>query len=75
MQAVYHTSVEELGVEFLDMLKKQFANAKVDIVVTEQDETEYLNSSTTNKKLLELSICEVENSILIRKSEKELGLV
>ncbi|HRF56465.1 MAG TPA: hypothetical protein PLV58_03620 [Campylobacterales bacterium] len=46
MQAVYHTSVAELGVEFLDMLKKQFANAKVDIVVTEQDETEYLTSST-----------------------------
>jgi|GEM_PF-2533493 len=75
MQAVYHTSVAELGVEFLDMLKKQFANAKVDIVVTEQDETEYLNSSTANKNLLEHSIREVESSILIHKSEKELGFV
>jgi len=39
MEAIYHTSVNELSIYFLEMLKKQFANAKIDI--------DYLNSSTT----------------------------
>jgi len=33
MQAVYYTSVDELTIGFLEMLKKQFSNAKVDIVI------------------------------------------
>jgi len=62
VEAIYHTSINELSMEFLEMLKKQFVNAKVDIVVRQSDETDYLNSSMTNKKLLEDAIAEVEQS-------------
>jgi hypothetical protein len=74
MEAIYHTSVNELSIDFLEMLKKQFANAKVDIVVRQSDDTDYLNSSVTNRKYLEKAIAEVENSKLIHKSIEELEL-
>ena len=62
MQAIYHTDVNELNIDFLNMLKKQFLNAKVDIVVKDMDDTDYLNSSSKNKKLLDKAILEVEQS-------------
>jgi len=74
MQAIYHTTTNELTVSFIDYLKKQFQNHSVDIVINEQDETGYLNSSKKNKKYLEQSISEVENTKLIQKTPKELNL-
>ena len=65
MQAIYHTNTEELTIEFLEMIKKQFANAKIDIVIREMDETDYLNKSPKNKELLEKAIKEVEEGKLI----------
>jgi len=74
MQAIYHTDINELNIDFLNMLKKQFLNAKVDIVIKDTDETDYLNSSPTNKKLLESAILEVEQSKFIHKNRDELHL-
>ena len=74
MQAIYHTTTEELNVNFIEYLKKQFKNYKVDIIIKEQDETDYLNSSKTNKKYLEEAIKEVNNMKLIQKTPKDLGL-
>lgn len=74
MEAIYHTNINELSMDFLEMLKKQFANAKVDIVVRQSDETDYLNSSSVNKKLLENAIAEVEQSKLVHKTIAELNL-
>jgi len=74
MQAVYHTSTNELTMDFLEMLKKQFANAKVDIIIRENDDTDYLNSSAKNRELLEKSILEVEEGKLINKSLEELDI-
>ncbi len=74
MQAIYHTNTNELTIEFLEVLKKQFVNAKVDIFIRESDDTDYLNSSIENKKLLEEAILEVEQSKLISKSVEELNL-
>jgi hypothetical protein len=74
MQAVYYTNLDELTVSFLDMLKKQFSNAKVELVIRQKDETDYLNSSETNRKLLEEAMLEVEESKLITKSMKDLNL-
>ena len=74
MQAVYHTNVNELTVSFLEMLKKQFSNAKVDIVIRQNDETDYLNSSEKNRKLLEEAILEVEQSKVISKKLEDLNL-
>ena len=74
MQAVYHTNVNELSLSFLEMLKKQFSNAKVDIVIRQNDETDFLNSSDKNRKLLEEAILEVEQSKLICKNIEDLNL-
>ena len=74
MEAIYHTNINELSIDFIEMLKKQFSNAKVDIVIRQNDETDYLNSSKVNRKYLEEAIREVENSKLINKSIDELGL-
>ncbi|HHB95267.1 MAG TPA: hypothetical protein ENK88_09015 [Campylobacterales bacterium] len=74
MQAVYYTSVDELTIGFLEMLKKQFSNAKVDIVIRQNDETDYLNSSRKNRELLEQAIREVEQSKVITKTMDELNL-
>jgi len=74
MQAVYYTSVDELTINFLDMLKKQFANAKVELVIRQNDETDYLNSSFKNKKLLEKAILEVEEGKLVNKTIEDLDL-
>jgi hypothetical protein len=74
MQAVYHIDLSEMTVDFLENLKKQFRNAKVDVVIREFDETDYLNSSAKNKELLEEAIREVESNGLICKTEDELHL-
>ncbi len=74
MQAVYHTSIDELTISFIENIKKQFQNAKVDIVIREQDETDYLNSSKINKQYLDDAILEVNNNKFINKSIKELDL-
>ena len=67
MQAVFHADLNELTFSFLENLKKQFRNAKVDIVIRENDETDYLNSSKKNRLFLESAIKEVENHNLINK--------
>jgi len=74
MQAIYHTDVNELNIDFLNMIKKQFLNAKVDIVIKDIDETDYLNSSSENKKLLDEAILEVNQSKLIHKKIDELNI-
>ncbi len=74
MQAVFHTDLDELTFSFLESLKKQFHNAKVDIVIREHDETDYLNSSKKNRALLESAIKEVENQKFINKEMDDLNL-
>ena len=74
MQAIYHTTTEELTVSFLENFKKQFKNHSIEIIVKEQDETQYLNNSEVNKKYLEEAIKEVERGNIIQKTPQELGL-
>lgn len=40
MHAVYHCNLDELSDQFIADLKKQFVNAKVDIVIREVDDTD-----------------------------------
>jgi len=74
MQAIYHTSVDELTMPFIENIKKQFQNAKVDIVIKDQDETDYLNSSSKNKQYLEEAIKEVNETKLINKTIEDIDL-
>ncbi len=72
MQTIYHTTTSELTIEFLEMIKKQFRDAKVDIIIKEFDDTDYLNSSPKNREVLEKAIAEVNKSKLIHKSLEEI---
>ena len=74
MQAIYHTTTNELTMSFIEYLKNQFQNYSVDIVIKEKDETEYLNSSNTNKQYLEQAIKEVSSIHFIQKTPQELNL-
>ena len=66
--------MNELTNDFVLMLKKQFKDGYLDIVVSESDETDYLLSSDKNRELLEKSLKEVNDGVYIRKSLKELDL-
>ncbi|HIP61205.1 MAG TPA: hypothetical protein EYG98_01470 [Sulfurovum sp.] len=74
MQAIYHIDIDELNIDFFNMLKKQFSNAKLDIVIKEYNDTDYLNSSIANKNMLEEAISQVNEGNLIDKSIDELNL-
>ena len=74
MQAIYHTSLDELTISFIENLKKQFHNSKVDIVIKDMDDTDYLNKSQKNRQYLEEAIKEVNGTKFINKTPKELDL-
>ncbi len=74
MQAIYHVSLNEIDLNFINSIKKQFQNAKVDIVIKQMDETDYLNSSEKNRAYLQEAIKEVDESKFITKTIEELGL-
>lgn len=74
MQAIYHANINELTVSFIDHLKKQFQNSSIDIVIKDNDDTAYLNSSIKNKEFLEEAISDVNNTQFIQKTPEELGL-
>ena len=52
MNAVFHLDASELNESFLQGLKKTFQDRRLEIVVRESDETEYLLSSAANKQAL-----------------------
>lgn len=74
MQAIYHTTTNELTTSFIEYLKNQFQNYSIDIIIKEQDETGYLNNSKINKQYLEQAIEEVNNTGLIQKTPQKLNL-
>ena len=55
MQAVFELDIKELNSDFVETLKKQFQNAKLKLIVKE-DETDYLLKDRANKNFLLNSI-------------------
>jgi len=63
MTTTYTIKETELGIDFLESVKRLFKNKTVAITIEETlDETEYLLSSTKNKKRLLESIQQSKNS-------------
>ena len=52
MNAVYHMDASELDEAFLEGLRQTFQHRRLEIVVRETDETEYLLASPANRKEL-----------------------
>lgn len=60
MNAVFHLDASELDEAFLSGLKQTFQHRRLEIVVREADETEYLLGSPTNKRELLSALADVE---------------
>jgi len=61
MQASFILDSNELDYSFIDKLKVMFQNKRIELFVSETDDTEYLRTSTTNKALVLTSIANIEN--------------
>ena len=62
MQANFILDSNELNYSFIDKLKEMFQNKRIEMVVSETDDTEFLQASTSNKDSLLTSISNIENN-------------
>ena len=61
MQASFILDSNELDNSFVDKLKEMFKNKRIELFITESDDTEYLRASQINKERLNASIVNIEN--------------
>jgi len=61
MQASFVLDSNELNSSFINKLKEMFKNKRIELYVTESDDTEYLCASPSNKDILNTSIANIEN--------------
>ena len=62
MNANFVLDSNELNYTFIDKLREMFQNKRVELFVTETDDTEYLYASKVNKELLFESISNIQNN-------------
>ncbi len=72
MLTIYMLKVAELTNDFIEMLKIQFKDKEIKIVVTEADETDYLMSSSEYKEEVLSRVCDIREgkNILIPDQTK-----
>ena len=78
MQVAYRLNANELDINFLESIKKLFQEKSINInisVAQNEDETDYLLSSSVNASRLLKAINNIENhkDKLIHKDLKDLG--
>jgi len=61
MQASFILDSDELDNSFVNKLKEMFKNKRIELSVTESDDTKYLRASQINKEILSASIANIEN--------------
>ncbi|MDB9314111.1 hypothetical protein PN462_13450 [Spirulina sp. CS-785/01] len=61
MTQIYHLKASELDGDFLEMLKAKFGDKSIKIIISEEDETDYLLQSPENKQRLLQAIHNIEN--------------
>jgi hypothetical protein len=72
MQANFILDSNELDNSFLDKLREMFKNKRIELSVTESDDTVYLGASKANKELLSASIANIENGEDLIIADKKL---
>ncbi|WP_458699920.1 hypothetical protein ACKGJI_08825 [Sulfurospirillum sp. 1307] len=61
MQASFTLDSNELDYFFVDKLKEMFKNKRIELSITETDDTEYLCASESNKEFITTAIANIEN--------------
>ncbi|MBS4067809.1 MULTISPECIES: hypothetical protein [unclassified Sulfurimonas] len=61
MQASFVLDSNELDYSFIDKLREMFQNKRIELFVSETDDTEYLYASKTNKDILMKSTSNIAN--------------
>ena len=62
MQTYFILDSSELDYSLIDKLKVLFKNKRIELIVSESDDTSYLLSSPKNKEILLNSIKNIENN-------------
>ena len=65
MEAIYRLNTREMGIDFVNSIKTAYPDQNVEIMIREQDETEYLMSSPANRERLNRSMQEIEEGNII----------
>ncbi|MDD2697446.1 MAG: hypothetical protein PHF17_01455 [Arcobacteraceae bacterium] len=62
MQVSFVFESNELDYSFIDKLKVLFGNKKIELLVSDTDDTQYLSTSKSNQEQLLSSIKNIENN-------------
>lgn len=60
MHASFILDSNELDYSFIDRLKVMFQNKRIELIISETDDTQYLCASNANKEALLTSIANIE---------------
>lgn len=72
MNANFVLDSNELNYAFIDKLREMFQNKRVELSITEMDDTAYLSASTVNKEFLIESISNVQNNQNLQIADPKL---
>lgn len=62
MQASFVLDSNELDYKLIDKIKELFHNKRIELTISDSDDTEYLFTSDANKKILLNSIANIEKN-------------
>ena len=72
MQTHFILDSSELDYSLIDKLKVLFQNKRIELIISESDDTSYLLSSPKNKEILLNSIKNIENNDKVVFADKKL---
>jgi hypothetical protein len=72
MNANFVLDSNELNYAFIDKLREMFQNKRVELSITETDETSYLSASKVNKELLLESMTNIQNNQNLHTADPKL---
>jgi antitoxin YefM len=62
MQANFVLDSDELDYKFIDKIKEIFKNKRIELTISDSDDTQYLLASEENKEILLNSIANIEKN-------------
>lgn len=72
MQAIFVLDSDELDYSLIDKLKEIFKNKRIELTISESDDTEYLFASDANKEILLNSIDNIDKQTNLVVADSKL---